>query len=158
MPRSQVCVDANVVVALVTAERFSRAALELWQEWTRRDWQPVAPSLLRYEVTSALHRKTARGTMASEDAGRALREALALDIDYLDPPDLCLCAFELAARFQRPAAYDAHYLALANHLHCPFWTADEHLFNAIHADFAPIRWLGNYRDETLTGQVGPIGL
>jgi predicted nucleic acid-binding protein len=147
MPRSPVCVDANVVVALVTAELFSRAAFGLWQEATRKDWQPVAPSLLRYEVTSALRRKIVQGAMASEDAYQALREALALDIDYLDPADLSLRALELAARFQRPSAYDAHYLALAGHLECPFWTADERLCNAIRTDFPHIHWLGEHRWE-----------
>ena len=148
MPRSPVCVDANVVVALVTAERFSRAALALWEELTRKDWQPVAPLLLRYEVTSALWRKTMQKVMASEDARQALQEALALDIQYLDPPGLSLQALELAARFQRPAAYDAHYLALADHLSCPFWTADERLYNAIRADCPHVRWLGDCRPES----------
>jgi predicted nucleic acid-binding protein len=145
MPRLAICVDANVVVALVTAERFSRAAFALWQELTRRDWQAVAPSLLRYEVTSALRRKVVRGTMDLEDTRRALREALALDIDYLDPPDLSLRAFDLADCFQQPATYDMHYLALANHLGCAFWTADERLYNAIHVDFPDARWLGEYQ-------------
>ncbi|MFQ6100918.1 MAG: type II toxin-antitoxin system VapC family toxin [Anaerolineae bacterium] len=148
MPRSPVCVDANVVVALVTAERFSHAALALWQELTHRDLQPVAPLLLRYEVTSTLRRKIVRGAMSSEDAGQALREALALDIHYLDPPGLSEQAFELAARFQRPAAYDAHYLALAHHLNCSFWTADERLYNSIRADCPRIRWLGAHRPES----------
>ena len=148
MPRSPVCVDANVVVALVTAERFSRAALALWEELTRKDLQPVAPLLLRYEVTSALWRKTVQKVMASEDARRALQEALALDIQYLDPPGLSLQALELAARFQRPAAYDAHYLALADHLSCPFWTADERLYNAIRADCPHVCWLGDCRPES----------
>ena len=148
MPRSQVCVDANVVVALVTAERFSRMALALWQELTRIDSQPVAPSLLRYEVASALYRKVVRGAMDSEDGFQALREVLALDIRYLDPSDLSLRAFELAARFRRPAAYDAHYLALADHLDCPFWTADERLFNTVHADLPHIHWLGDYQPES----------
>ncbi len=148
MPKSPVCVDANVVVALVTAERFSRAALALWQELTRKNSQPAAPMLLRYEVTLALRRRTTRGTMSSEDAGQALREALALDIHYLDPAGLSEQALELAARFQRPAAYDAHYLALAEHLDCPFWTADERLYNAVCADFPHIRWLGGHRPES----------
>jgi len=148
MPRSPVCVDASVVVALVTAERFSRAALALWEELTRKDWQPVASLLLRYEVTSALWRKTMQKVMASEDARQALQEALALDIQYLDPPGLSLQALELAARFQRPAAYDAHYLALADHLSCTFWTADERLYNAIRADFPHVRWLGDCQPES----------
>ena len=37
MPKSPVCVDASVVVALVTAERFSRVALGLWQEWIAQE-------------------------------------------------------------------------------------------------------------------------
>ncbi|OQY17045.1 MAG: hypothetical protein B6I35_15090 [Anaerolineaceae bacterium 4572_32.2] len=147
MLRSQVCVDANVVVALVTAERYSRAAFALWQELTRKDRQPVAPLLLRYEVTSTLHHKIVRGAMSSEDTGQALREVLAFDIHYLDPPGLSERAFELAARFQRPAAYDTHYLALADHLNCPFWTADERLYNAICADFPHIHWLGDHQLE-----------
>jgi len=56
-------------------------------------------------------------------------------------------AFELAARFRRPAAYDAHYLALADYLECPLWTADQRLYNAVRADFPRIRWLGDYRAE-----------
>ena len=54
-------------------------------------------------------------------------------------------AFELATRFRRPAAYDAHYLALAEHLACPFWTADERLYNSVRDSFPLIRWLGDLR-------------
>jgi len=122
MPRSLVCIDANVVIALIMAERFSRSALAPWQELVWEDQQPVAPPLLRYEVTSALHRKVARGVMDADDARKALQEVLDPDIRYLDLADLHLRAFELAARFQRPVACDAHYLALADHLECPFWT------------------------------------
>ena len=147
MPRSPVCIDANIIVALVTVERFSRAALALWQELVEQAWQPTAPLLIRYEVASALHRKVARGIMDPDDARQALQQVLALNIHYLDPPDLPLQAFELAARFQRPAAYDAHYLALADYLECPFWTADERLYSAVRADFPRIRWLGDYRAE-----------
>lgn len=145
MRRSPICVDANVVVALVTAERFSRLALALWRELTREDRQPTAPPLLRYEVASALHRKAISGAMEADDARTALQEALSLDIQYLDPPDLPIRAFELATRFRRPAAYDAHYLALAEHLACPFWTADERLYNSVRDSFPLIRWLGDLR-------------
>jgi predicted nucleic acid-binding protein len=65
----------------------------------------------------------------------------------LDPPGLSEQALELAVRFNRPAAYAAHYLALAEHLGCPFWTADERLYNAVRPDLPYIQWLGDYRPE-----------
>jgi predicted nucleic acid-binding protein len=142
MPRPPVCVDASIVVALVTTEAQSEKALALWAEWIRGDVQVVAPALLRYEATSALRRKAVRGAMSLQDARRALEEALSLDIKLLDSPDLSLHAFDLAARFNRPAAYDAHYLALTEMMEGESWTADERLYNAVRDDFPRIHWLG----------------
>jgi len=145
MPRSPVCVDANIIVALVTAEAQSERALNLWAGWMRGGVQVIAPALLRYEATSALRRKVVRGAMSLPDARRALEEALSLDIELLDPPELSLRAFDLAARFNRPAAYDAHYLALAEMMEGEFWTADEKLYNAVREDFPRVRWLGEHK-------------
>jgi predicted nucleic acid-binding protein len=142
MPGSPVCVDASIVVTLVTAEAQSERALALWAEWMQRDIEVVAPILLRYEVTSALRHKVIREMMSPQDARRALEEALSLDIELLDPPELALRAFDLAARLNRPAAYDAHYLALAEMMDGECWTADEKLYNAIQQEFPNIRWPG----------------
>jgi predicted nucleic acid-binding protein len=135
------------VIALVTAERHSRTALALWEQWMENDWRPVAPLLFLHEVTSMLYRKTVQGVMGSKDARLALQEALSLDIHYLDPPGLSERAFELAAKFNQPNAYDAHYMALAEYLDCPLWTADERLYAQIHEGFAHVRYLGNYDED-----------
>jgi len=142
MSNSPVCVDASIVVALVTTEAQGEQALTLWSDWMQRDIQVAAPVLLQYEVTSALWRKAVRGTMSLPDARRALQEALCLDIQLLDSPELCLRAFDLAARFNRPSAYDTCYLAVAEMLDGEFWTADERLYNAIRSEFLRIHWLG----------------
>jgi len=97
MPRSPVCVDASLVVALVTVEAQSERALGLWTEWIREDVEVIAPALLRYELTSALRRKVVRGAMSLPDARRALEVALSLGIRLLDPPELSLHAFDLAS-------------------------------------------------------------
>ncbi len=144
MPKLPVCVDANIVVMIVAPEAQRPMALSLWQSWLKQNREIVAPHLLAYEVTSILWRKAMRGILTLEEARRAVQAALEISVSLLDPPGLSGQAFELAARFQRPAAYDAHYLALADHLNCSFWTADERLYNAVHADFPHIRWLGNY--------------
>lgn len=144
MPNSPVCVDASIVVALVTPESQSEQALALWAVWMSRDVEVIAPHLLRYEVASALWRKAARGLMQIEDARQALSVALSLDITFLDPPELPLRAFDLADRLNRPTTYDMCYLALTEIVGGEFWTADERLFNAVRETFPAIHWL----DET----------
>ena len=150
MPKSPVCVDANIVVTIVAPEARRPLALSLWRSLLRQDREIVAPRLLAYEVTSALWRKVVRGFLTHKEARRAVQAALDMGVTLLDPPGLSEQAFELAALFQRPAAYDAHYLSLADHLNCPFWTADERLYNAICADFPHIHWLGDHQLEENT--------
>ncbi len=145
---SQVCVDASLVVAMFVPERFSQEALALWREWMVNDWQVVAPMLLRYEFTSAIFRKALSGLITGADSREALVHFLTLDIELTDPPSLPLRAVELAERFQRPNTYDAHYLALAESLGCPFWTGDERLVNAIGASLDNIYWLGHNKVRT----------
>jgi len=144
MPSLPVCVDASVVVAIVTPEEQHALAVALWQSWLREERVILAPRLFTYEVTSALRRKTVRGMLTLEEARNALRAALDLKISLLDPAGLSERAFELAERLHRPAAYDAHYLALADHLRCAFWTGDERLYNAVRDHFPRILWLGEY--------------
>jgi predicted nucleic acid-binding protein len=147
MQKSPVCVDASIAVKIVSPEELRPLAVRLWQSWLDEDREIVAPRLYEYEVTSALLRKATRGILSLDEARGALCAALGMRVALLDPPGLPEQALELAVRFNRPAAYDAHYLALAEHLQCPFWTADERLYNATRSDFAYIQWLGNYRPE-----------
>jgi len=147
MLNSPVCVDANIIVSLVTTEAQSEKALNLWARWMHEEVRVAAPFLLRYEVTSVLRRKVVREVMSYEDARRSLEEVLSLDIELFDQPELSLRAFDIASRFDRPTAYDAYYLALAEMLECEFWTADEKLYNAIRGSFHNIRWLGDYQER-----------
>ena len=142
--KSQVCVDASLIVALLLPERFSPAALALWKEWTLSGWQVTAPMLIRYEVSSALYRKAHRNLISLDDSQAALQRFLALDLEILDPPLLLAPAAELAGKLNLPAPYDAQYLALSEHLDCPLWTGDERLYNAGHPSFPGLFWLGNY--------------
>jgi len=142
MMESKVCVDASFMVALFIPESFSRTTLRLWEEWVLGDVSIFAPALLRYEVISALYRKALRGLVTWDDSQSAQVQFLSLDIDFQDPKGLPARAVELARFYQRLNTYDAFYLALAEHLDCKLWTADERLYNAVHKDFGYLRWLG----------------
>jgi predicted nucleic acid-binding protein len=88
--QTQQCVDASFIVALLIPEKFSPAALELWQAWVEEDQQPAAPLLLRYEATSALYRKALRDQVSTLDARLALAHFLNLDIEWIDTIELSM--------------------------------------------------------------------
>lgn len=142
MQRSLVCVDASIIISLVTSEAQSQKVLELWTKWMQEDVQVVAPSLLDYEVTSALRRKVFHGIMSYEDARRSLETFSSLDIEFFNHSELSLRAYDIASRYNLPTAYDAFYLASAEMLGCEFWTSDKKLYNTAKGDFHNLRQIG----------------
>lgn len=124
------CCDANVVVRLLT-RADGGVASDLWDQWRKEQRLVIAPLLLRYEVTNALHRLKTAGQLTDESFDVQLRAAFALPITYASEEALHLHAGRIATRFNRPASYDSHYLALAEREGAEFWTADERLFNAV---------------------------
>ena len=57
--------------------------------------------------------------------------SLDLPITLVNEKNLHLKAREIAIRFNLPATYDAHYLALAEWMEVDLWTADIRLVNAL---------------------------
>jgi predicted nucleic acid-binding protein len=145
MQNLRVCVDASLVVKLAAQEEDSDKADALWANWDAQGVAVIAPALLYFEFTSALWRKVQRGLLSAERARQALDTALLLGVETLSPPDLHSVAWDLAAQFHRPAAYDSHYLALAQIAGCDFWTADERLYNSVHPRLPWVHWLGDYQ-------------
>jgi len=138
---SLACVDACLALKLVLGEDDSPKAIALWKSWVDRNVTVAAPPLLAYEVTSVLRTKVHCGLLTPELGEEAFREIHAQGIHCLSPESLHIHAWELAKRLDRPAAYDAHYLALAEILGCEFWTADKHLFNAVQETLPWVRHL-----------------
>jgi predicted nucleic acid-binding protein len=130
MSSSWLCVDANLVIHLVV-DPSAQSVEQIWEQWANERRQLAAPTLLYYEVANALYRYQALELMSASSAQLALKAALALPIHLHGEPDLHRRALDLAQRFSLPAAYDAHYLALAEHLGGEFWTADGKLARAV---------------------------
>jgi predicted nucleic acid-binding protein len=131
MSSSWICVDANVVIRLVTGGEHSERIASLWSEWREDGRAIAAPTLLYYEVSNALRRYVAVGELADAEAREALDAALELGVIVLGDADLHRQALEIAKRFQLKAAYDAHYLALAERLGAEFWTTDARLIRGL---------------------------
>ena len=130
MRGSWLCVDANLVIRLV-ADPADESVRGLWEQWDTARRQLAAPTLLRYEVTNALYRYQRLGLLSASSVRLALKAAFALPLHLRGEADLHWRALELADRLSLPAAYDAHYLALADWLGCEFWTADGALVRTV---------------------------
>jgi predicted nucleic acid-binding protein len=143
--RSLVCADANLALKIVLHEPDSARARALWAEWNAQQSLIIAPTLWGYEVTSVVRKRVHRGLLPPDMARETFVAVHQLPVRLLAPAGLHQRAWELAQRFDRPAAYDAHYLALAEMAGCPFWTADERLFNAVREELDWVHWLGGYQ-------------
>jgi len=138
-----VCVDASVTLKLVLPEEDSDLAQALWSWWRKKRAIVIAPTLWGYEVTSTLRKNAHRGLIPAEKEEVLFDKLHELPVRLMSPAGLHRRASELARRFDRPAAYDAHYLALAEMVGCPFWTADKRLYNRVHNELPWVNWLGN---------------
>jgi predicted nucleic acid-binding protein len=130
MGNSWLVVDASLVIRLVVGEA-GESHQARWEQWDAEGRRLAAPTLLYYEVANALYRYQKLDYISASAVELAFKAALALPLELHGGPDLHWRALELATRFDLPAAYDAHYLALAELLVGEFWTADKGLARTV---------------------------
>lgn len=128
---AKICVDASLALKLVLAEPDSELVQSQWQTWTEAGIEIISPDLFVYETTSVLRNRVYRKQITQSEADEALRILESLDISYHQPAAIRPSGWELARRLNRPTAYDAFYLALAQEESSAFWTGDKRLYNAV---------------------------
>ena len=117
-------VDASLVVKWVLQEEDYVEARRLSDYWSSTGIRPVAPRLLLYELANVLHLRVRRGQSPIDEALDAFTDLVASAIELIDMESIHARAIRLATQLSQGAVYDSHYLALAEHLDCEFWTAD----------------------------------
>lgn len=133
-----ICMDANFAVRLVNSQSETDPWIVLWEEWQAADKQIIAPTLFYYEITNAIYRMGRAGQLQEDEVQTALEDVFNLRISIKSDLQLHLQAVTLAQQFELPAAYDAHYLALAQDYRAIFYTGDKRLFNQVHSQFSDI--------------------
>ncbi len=139
---SLVVVDAGILIAAVYPETFTSQAKTLLKHLRKSQTALHAPTLLRYELIAVARKAVFQARITAEEGRIARDQLLSYPVTLYMDDALLKRGYELAEEFNRPTAYDAQYLALAERLGCEFWTTDERMFNAVNAKFANIRWLG----------------
>ncbi len=107
-----------------------------------------APSLFDYEITNALKVTVAKGRMTESKAQTALADFRLYSIERMDFPPVQDAAFKFALQYNR-SAYDSAYVALAQSLGGWLFTGDKRLFNAIGEAIDWVKWIGDYRFESI---------
>lgn len=148
--RNIVVIDTSIVIKWVFDEPNSDIAQALLAEWINKGTKIIAPSLLAYEVANVLYKNVRKGEITLKQAKLALTKILLseLKINFSPDPDLGVQALELADRYKLSAAYDPHYLALAEREGCEFWTADLRMRNTIGGKIDWVRYLSDYNNST----------
>ena len=136
-----VVVDASLALKWLLKEEDSNQAQALLESWGREDRRPAAPHLLPAEVTNALHQQVVRGELTVPRAVTLIDDLRSL-VDLHPLPHLHARALELASELGQGAAYDCHYLALAETLDCELWTADDRFHRAASPAFPFVHALG----------------
>jgi predicted nucleic acid-binding protein len=139
-----VVADSGILLSSVLPEPLSSTAKALLRLWLREGIEIAAPTLFRYELVAVIRKNVARGIISASEAVISRDFVLEYSVQLFMDDDLLRRGYELAARFNRPTAYDTQYLAVAERLNCEFWTADERLYNAVHNDLNWVKWLGNF--------------
>ena len=139
-----VVVDASQAVKWLVEEDDSDKAHAALQSWVAQDITRIAPHLLPFEVANAPHLGVLRGELSVGDSIRMIARLLESRLELHQPPGLHVRALQLASQLNQNAAYDAHYLALAESFGCELLTADERFYRAASPSIENVCWLGEF--------------
>jgi predicted nucleic acid-binding protein len=133
-----------VAAKWVLAESDSASAHAIVTESLRTGAPLCVLDIALAEVTNAIWKQYHRGLATIDEAREWLDDLLACPVSVQPTQRLLPPALEISAKFHC-AVYDALFVALAQDLGLSGVTADEPLYNAVHADHPNIILLRNWQ-------------
>jgi predicted nucleic acid-binding protein len=137
-------VDASVAAKWIFTEEYSEQARALLRAALSAGERIVAPPLLPIEVTNIIRQRMRREALPLPEAQDRLAAFRAIPVTLRAPRTLYRHALEIAEQYDLPAAYDAHYVALAELLRCVLWTDDQRLLRALGGALPFVRPIAEY--------------
>jgi predicted nucleic acid-binding protein len=129
---SQTTIDASFLLKLFLPEERSDKAHEIWSSWIENSVEVVAPTLIMFETASVIRNKLHRKLLNEKDAAEIIERMKRIDMTLVYTDELLESAWEIGSHLRVPVLYDCFYLALAQLLNAPLWTADKKLYQAAH--------------------------
>lgn len=142
-----VVADASLALKWLLEEEYTPEALKLRDRWVRDETAVLAPALLPFEMANGLYKRVRRGELQLDAAKTELTEFLSWFGDVEDDPDIHARALDIAHELGERAAYDSHYVALAETWDADLWTGDHKLWEAAHERYPFVRFVGDYYGE-----------
>lgn len=123
---NNIVVDASVVAPWLLPDEPNQISLKIKQDFTTKSIFISAPFIIFYEVNNLLNSATRRLRVSKEEAETAYKSFLNLDFTAYSSKSLMELTLIKALDFNI-SSYDASYIALAEYLQVPLYTADERL-------------------------------
>lgn len=137
-------VDASVAGKWIFVEKYSEQASSLLREALATGDPIVAPPLLPIEVTNIVRQRIRRERLPLQVAQQRLKTFLAVPVRLLLPAELHGRVLEIADQYGLSAAYDAHYVALAEALNYVLWSDDQRLLTTLGGRLPFVRSIADY--------------
>lgn len=137
---SIVAIDASLATRIFLPASSSVDAERLLAEWREAGARVISSMLWLAESVSAIRKAVFARAITGSEGRDALADLLRLGVEPIAiDSDQCRSALQWAERLGQSRAYDGFYLALAEKLSAPLWTADKRLANA--ARQAGVAWV-----------------
>jgi predicted nucleic acid-binding protein len=140
-----IVLDASVAAKLILPEPHSNLAHALITDCAQATEPMLAPPLLAFEVANILRQRMVRQALPLVVADTLMADFLAYPIELVAPPGLHQRALAVADLYGLPAAYDAHYVALAQESSCDLWTDDQRLLRLLGGALPFVRGIATYQ-------------
>ncbi len=128
----RIVVDASVIVKFFLDENYSENAYILRDFFIRGSIEIIEPSLLEYEVLSALFNSN---RLKKIDLSAAVNAFYEYGFTFVETSyELASNIIEIAEKY-KITTYDAVYVALAMNTNSKLYTADEKLVNSLKLPF-----------------------
>lgn len=137
----RIIIDSSVAIKWYLPDEYDDQALKIKSDFTEGTIIIVVPMLFFYEISNILRTTTKSLRITIEDSVKAYQDLLELNFISYSSKKLFKMALEEALVLGL-TAYDAGYVALAEYLQVPFYTADAKLVKK--ASGKLVRLLENY--------------